>query len=223
MSVLPIWLTDLPAMRPYGQQAVGLILAGISAFGCGGSKEPPQGPAPEYEIPTPPSPAPSMAPPEDTGSEPAASSEQATRSLEIALLPKSGSKLSGKASLAETPKGVRITIAVENVQPGDHGAHVHEIGDCSAPDATSAGSHFNPEKHPHALPQHPERHLGDLGNLQVGPDGTGKLELTVPGASLRAEDPKSFLGRAIIVHEKKDDGGQPVGNAGARIGCAVIQ
>jgi Cu-Zn family superoxide dismutase len=75
---------------------------------------------------------------------------------------------------------------------------------------------------PHALPPAAERHLGDLGNIDVAADGTGSTEIVVKGATLKEGEPTSFLGRAIIVHAKQDDGGQPVGNAGGRIGCGVI-
>jgi Cu-Zn family superoxide dismutase len=101
--------------------------------------------------------------------------------------------------------------------------HVHEKGDCSAPDGASAGGHFNPENHPHAKPPDAPRHLGDLGNIEVAQDGTGTLEIVVKGANLKSGDKYSFLDRALIVHEKKDDGGQPTGNAGGRIGCGVIK
>jgi Cu-Zn family superoxide dismutase len=112
---------------------------------------------------------------------------------------------------------------VEGISPGEHGAHVHEKGDCSAPDGASAGGHFNPAANPHALPSTVPRHLGDLGNITVGADGKGTLEIVAGGANLKAGDPNSFAGRAIIIHEKQDDGGQPTGNAGGRIGCAEIK
>jgi Cu-Zn family superoxide dismutase len=143
--------------------------------------------------------------------------------LQVKLEPKSGSKLSGSAMLMEVEGGVKVTLSVEGVAPGgDHGAHVHEKGDCSSPDGKSAGGHFNPGGHDHALPATAKRHLGDLGNLTIGKDGKGSLEITIPGANLKAGDPSSFAGKAIIVHAKKDDGGQPTGNAGDRIGCGVI-
>jgi Cu-Zn family superoxide dismutase len=137
--------------------------------------------------------------------------------------PKSKSKLSGKAVLTETDGGVHIVLNLEGVEPGDHGAHVHEKGDCSAADAASAGGHFNPQSHDHGLPTAEKRHLGDLGNITIGKDGKGTLDFKVAGANLKDSDPASFVGRAIIVHAKKDDGGQPVGNAGGRIGCGVIK
>jgi len=123
----------------------------------------------------------------------------------------------------ETADGVKVSISLENVSPGDHGAHVHEKGDCSSADGLSAGGHFNPANSPHALPTSTPRHLGDLGNITVGKDGKGTHEIVAPGANLKDSDPNSFVGRAIIIHEKKDDGGQPTGNAGGRIGCGEIK
>jgi Cu-Zn family superoxide dismutase len=145
------------------------------------------------------------------------------KTIEVAIQAKSGSKLAGKASLTETPEGVKVVLSVENVKPGEHGSHIHEKGDCSAADGASAGGHFNPGSHAHALPASSPRHLGDLGNIAVGQDGKGTLEIIAAGANLKEGDPNSFMGRAVIVHEKKDDGGQPTGNAGGRIGCAEIK
>lgn len=206
----------------------------ILAFGtlgllsaCGGS-EPPAAPPP----PPPPA-APDAAPAAPAATDaPAASAAPAAapeppkaepRTLEVTIEPKSGSKLSGKATLSEVDGGVKVVLSVEGVTPGgDHGAHVHEKGDCSAADGASAGGHFNPQGNDHALPTVAKRHLGDLGNLKIGKDGKGSLEITIPGANLKAGDPNSFAGKSIIVHAKKDDGGQPTGNAGGRIGCGVI-
>jgi superoxide dismutase, Cu-Zn family len=183
---------------------IGLCL-GVAA--CGGAKKEAEAPATS-----------------DSGPPAAASASPETpKMLEVELQSKSGSKLLGKATLTETPEGVSVVLSVENVTPGEHGAHVHEKGDCSAEDGSSAGGHFNPGGHPHALPTGSPRHLGDFGNVMVDQDGKGKLELAALGANLRDNDPNSFLGRSIIIHEKKDDGGQPTGNAGGRIGCGEIK
>lgn len=100
--------------------------------------------------------------------------------------------------------------------------HFHETGDCSAQDATSAKGHYNPTQKPHALPGSSARHLGDMGNITVDKNGEGTLDIVLKGATLVPNAPNTLLGTAVILHEKKDDGSQPVGNAGARIGCAVI-
>jgi len=141
----------------------------------------------------------------------------------VTLNPKSGSKLTGKVTLTDKGEGVRVLIEVEKGKAGEHGAHIHEKADCSAGDASSAGDHFNPQGHEHGLPDKEQRHLGDLGNLSIGKDGKGTLEIVIAGANLRDGDPHSYIGRGLIVHEKKDDGGQPVGNAGGRVGCAEIK
>jgi superoxide dismutase, Cu-Zn family len=196
---------------------------GFSILASCASSQPSE-PPPEVPPPAPPA---SEAPP---SSEPAAtpSSETETAApapvvIEVPIEAKSGSKLTGTVKLSEQSDGVQVVIQVANLTAGTRATHVHEKGDCSAPDAASAGGHFNPDNHPHALPANSPRHLGDLGNIPVAKDGTGSLEIVVPGANLKDGDPHSFLGRALIVHEKKDDGGQPTGNAGGRIGCAVIK
>lgn len=143
-------------------------------------------------------------------------------SMSVPIAPRSGSSLSGNAVFTEVVGGVRVVIDVAGASPGKHGAHVHEIGDCSAADAMSAGEHFAPEDHPHGLPPTPRRHLGDFGNIEVGEDGTGHLEIFVPRANLRPRDERSFFDRAIVIHANVDTGAQPSGNAGARIGCGEI-
>jgi Cu-Zn family superoxide dismutase len=201
---------------------LGWILVGsasLLSLACGGSQPSAESPAAQEE-------APATAASEPPPAEAAAPAEASAppKTLEVPVQAKSKSKLSGKATLTETPEGVKIVLALENVAPpGDHGAHVHEKGDCSADDAASAGGHFNPGGHPHALPAGSPRHLGDLGNINIGKDGKGTLEIVAAGANLKDGDPASFLGKSIIVHEKKDDGGQPTGNAGGRIGCAEIK
>jgi Cu-Zn family superoxide dismutase len=141
----------------------------------------------------------------------------------VAIQARSGAALTGTARLEETPDGVKVTLKLGNAPPGLHGAHIHEKGDCSAADGTSAGDHFNPAGHDHGRPPDEKRHLGDLGNIGVDQSGVGLLEIVVAGANLKPDDPNSYLGRAVIVHAKKDDGSQPSGNAGARIGCAEIK
>lgn len=167
----------------------------------------------------------SPAPPESTAlPEPAASATRAASGpIEVAIESRSGSRLTGTATFREEGGGVSVAIEVANAPPGPKGAHIHEQGDCSAADASSAGDHFNPGGHPHARPPEEPRHLGDLGNIDIGPDGAGTLAIEVDGANLQPGDPDSFLDRAVIVHAEADDGGQPSGNAGARIGCGVIR
>ncbi len=139
------------------------------------------------------------------------------------LQPRSGSSLSGNATFTETKDGVLVEVTVAGIEPGPHAVHVHETGDCSADDASSAGGHFNPEGHDHGAPTAVAAHAGDLGNVWVGEDGRGRLALVTRDLTV-APGPHSVVGRAIIVHAVADDMvSQPAGAAGARIGCGVIR
>ena len=197
------------------------LVLGIAIAACGGPAEPPA--APEAAPPAVEPPAAPAAEAPAAPAEAAAPAAAAPKTIEVPLEAKSGSKLTGKAVLTETEGGVHVVLTVEGIAPGDHGAHVHDKGDCSAADGASAGGHFNPQTQDHGLPGAPKRHLGDLGNITIGKDGKGSLDITAPGANLKATDVASFVGRAIIIHAKKDDGGQPTGNAGDRVGCGVIK
>jgi Cu-Zn family superoxide dismutase len=136
---------------------------------------------------------------------------------------RSGSPVTGRAVFTELPSGgTRVEVWIEHATPGPHGLHLHEKGDCSAPDATSAGGHFNVAGHPHAGPAEEARHNGDLGNIEIGADGKGKLELTSSLLTVQP-GPGCVVGRAIVFHEKLDDlKTQPTGAAGARFGCGVV-
>ncbi|MBI3087623.1 MAG: superoxide dismutase family protein [Candidatus Omnitrophica bacterium] len=134
-----------------------------------------------------------------------------------------GSSVSGDAALTETPDGLKMTVRVSNVPPGKHGLHIHQFGNC-ADQGNAAGGHYNPHGVAHGfLPSDgfAGAHAGDFGNIEVGADGTGMLELTLPDLRLGGAS-NTVGGRAIVLHEKEDDFGQPTGNAGGRIGCGVI-
>ncbi|HEY7863496.1 MAG TPA: superoxide dismutase family protein, partial [Thermoanaerobaculia bacterium] len=129
----------------------------------------------------------------------------------------------GTATFTELSTGVvRVVVEIENAPEGTHGLHVHEKGDCSAPDASSAGSHFNPGGAPHAGPHDAQRHAGDLGTIEIKGNGKGKLEITTDLLTVRP-GPNSVVGRSVIFHEKADDlKTQPTGDAGGRLACGVV-
>lgn len=123
---------------------------------------------------------------------------------------------------AEGKKGVRVTASFTGLQMGEHGFHIHEKGDCSAPDAASAGGHFNPATKPHAARDAAERHAGDLGNLKADPYGMARANFVDNVLSL--DGPNSIVGKAVIIHQNADDfTTQPTGNAGGRLACGVIE
>jgi Cu-Zn family superoxide dismutase len=141
------------------------------------------------------------------------------------LAGKSGAAVIGNATFTEKDGKVEVALTAKGLPPGKHGVHVHEKGDCSASDASSAGNHFGPGGGIHAAPNDPKGHAGDLGNLEAGADGTGTLTLTTTRLTV-APGERSVVGRAIVIHSEPDDfTTQPSGTAGAggRIACGVIE
>ena len=206
-------------------------LSSLVLLGCApcqkGPEEPVAPPAASSAaspLPTSPAPAsPASASPVAATAPAASAPPTGFTTLAVHIEPRSGSAIKGTVSLATEKGGVAVTVEVEGATPGRHGIHFHENADCSAPDASSAGPHWNPERHQHGLPPVKPRHLGDMGNLDVGAKGKGRMQFFMDGANLIPGDPHSLVGRALIVHEKRDDGSQPVGNSGGRIGCAEIK
>jgi Cu-Zn family superoxide dismutase len=141
----------------------------------------------------------------------------------IAVLhPTAGSKVSGTVTFTEVADGVEVQATITGLTPGKHGFHVHEFGDCSAADASSAGGHFNPTNQPHGAPDDQARHAGDMGNIEADASGNAKLNYIDHDMSL-TDDRRSIIGRAVIVHAKADDlKTQPTGDSGARVACGVI-
>ncbi len=140
------------------------------------------------------------------------------------LAAKSGSKAGGTVVFSRSNKGIEILINVNDVSRGNHGIHIHEKGDCSAEDASSAGEHFNPTKQKHGAP-HTAAHAGDFGNISVASSGVGVLKFVILKNQLPAWDGgKALIGKSIVLHADPDDlKTDPSGNSGARIACGVIE
>ena len=151
-----------------------------------------------------------------------ATTENTEYSKLIAVLhPTEGNKAKGTVTFEKVDGGIKVSAELEGLSQGKHGFHIHEFGDCSAVDGGSAGGHFNPTKKNHGAPEDTERHVGDLGNVEAGSDGTASYERVDSVVTLSGDN--SILGRAVIVHAGEDDlTSQPTGDAGARVACGVI-
>lgn len=139
------------------------------------------------------------------------------------LQPKSGTQVTGTATFTQKGDKVEIVVNAKSLPPGAHGIHIHEKGDCSAADASTAGGHFSPGGGQHAGPTDAGRHAGDLGNIDAGADGAGKLTITEDKLSV-GSGPGDVIGKALVIHGDPDDlKTQPSGNSGGRIACGVIE
>lgn len=150
----------------------------------------------------------------------AAARDEVTHGVAV-LHPTEGNEARGVVRFTSRDGEVRVTADLEGIPPGRHGFHVHQLGDCSAPDASSAGDHFDPEDEPHALPPAEPRHAGDLGNIDASSDGRARYEANLHGFTIGGGE-NAVLGRAVIVHADPDTGQGPSGESGARIACGVI-
>jgi len=134
------------------------------------------------------------------------------------------SKISGTVTLTEEKGGLTVVAKILNAPTGNHGFHIHAIGNCGDM-GKAAGGHFNPDKSPHGLypMDGPMKAMaGDMGNIVVGANGSGDFSVFMPGLTLK-DGKYAVNGLSIIMHEKKDDFSQPAGNAGGRIACGIIE
>lgn len=137
--------------------------------------------------------------------------------------PTQGQKATGKIWFVEAFGKVNVEVDVSGLDPNTkHGFHIHEFGNCSAGDASSAGGHYNPAGHQHGNYTDDVHHAGDLGNLVTNKNGVAKMTLIIENLSVNGSV-NPILGRAVIIHKNSDDlVSQPTGGAGARIACGVI-
>ncbi|MFP7570083.1 superoxide dismutase family protein [Marivita sp. S2033] len=128
----------------------------------------------------------------------------------------------GTVSITSQPSGTAlVVIALNGVPSGDHGVHLHETGDCSAEDFSSAGGHIAGGAQ-HGIGVEGGPHPGDLPNVVVGDDGVVNAAFFNPHVDL-----ESMIfdgdGAAFIVHSEGDDYvSQPSGAAGDRIACGTF-
>ena len=138
------------------------------------------------------------------------------------LAPTAGNTTAGTVSFTQKGDKVTVSAKVSGLTPGGHGFHVHEKGDCSAPDGNSAGGHFNPTGKPHGDLSAPDHHAGDMPMLQADASGNAALTTDLAGLTI-GSGAADVVGKSVVVHKDADDfKSQPAGNSGARVACGVI-
>lgn len=142
-----------------------------------------------------------------------------------AELKNSKGEVVGTAIFTPADHGVRMSLNVRNLPPGEHGMHIHEAGKCEAPDFKTASGHFNPAGKKHGIHSPEGAHAGDMENLVVRSDGTARVRVILHSVTLGKEDTSLLRpgGTSLIIHAGKDDlKTDPTGGSGARIVCGVI-
>lgn len=151
---------------------------------------------------------------------------RAPRIASIAELREPGGRSVGTARLLDRANDIYIRIEASGLAPGLYGAHVHMTGRCDPPSFDSAGGHWNPTARQHGTRNPQGYHLGDLPNLEVGADGTGRIEIHIPDATVESGSAAihDADGAAVVIHAGPDDyRTDPSGNSGARIACGVLR
>ena len=158
----------------------------------------------------------------DAGS--ATSTQVGASSATATLAPTEGKTAQGTLKFEPADGGVKVSGSLSGLKPGaEHGFHVHEKGDCSASDASSAGGHLNPDQQPHGNVAQGPHHAGDAPNVKADDSGNAEVSVTIAGLEVGTGGPKDVVGKAVVVHEGPDDyQSQPAGNSGGRIACGVI-
>ncbi len=140
------------------------------------------------------------------------------------VYPTQGQSAGGVVLFTDVDGGVRVVADIQGLTPtASHAFHIHQFGDCAAPDGTSAGGHYDPDESAwHARPNAAEaHHAGDLGNLVADEDGRAHYDAVIQNVTV-AGGLNPIIGRAVIIHAKADQFDQPTGSAGARLACGVI-
>lgn len=149
----------------------------------------------------------------------------AARGATVILAPTRGHETAGELQLDQEHGGVRIRGEITGLTPNaEHAFHVHETGDCRAPDASSAGEHFNPDQQPHGHPVKGPHHVGDMLNLRADARGRALVDMVVDSLTVGGQEETNVIGKAVIVHADPDDFvSQPAGGSGDRLACAVVE
>ncbi|SLN13308.1 superoxide dismutase family protein [Pseudooctadecabacter jejudonensis] len=133
----------------------------------------------------------------------------------------------GMAEITQTPHGVLVHVRVTDLPPGAKGIHFHRTAQCAADDGfTSSHGHHGEGEGEHGLLNAAGPGQGDLGNIFVGSDGVGEMQFFKDGVFLDGGDEPLLDGdgTAIVIHAEMDDQvSQPIGGAGARIVCGIVQ
>jgi superoxide dismutase, Cu-Zn family len=194
-----------------------LVAMALLVASCGRKEDA----APMTDAPAPAGDSPSVA----TATDPNTSaSAEATAGAAVQLSPTQGNTANGGLKLTAAGTGVKISGMLQGLKPSsEFGFHFHEKGDCSAPDATSAGAHFNPGSQDHGNPQAQPHHAGDMMNVKSDAQGVAEVSLDNPDVTLQSGQPNDIVGKALVVHAKPDDyKTQPSGDSGDRIACGVV-
>ncbi|MET0533936.1 MAG: superoxide dismutase family protein [Steroidobacter sp.] len=208
-------------MKQFSSAALAVFMASLAA-GCAKKDDATN---PVADAPPPAGDSPAVATATEPGSALGsnATGETAAQAV-VQLSATQGNTANGGLKISAAGTGVRISGMVQGLKPdSEFGFHFHEKGDCSAPDATSAGAHFNPASQQHGNPQSQPHHAGDMLNVKSDSQGVAEVSIDNADVSVHTGEPNDVIDKALVMHAKPDDyKTQPSGDSGDRIACGVV-
>jgi Cu-Zn family superoxide dismutase len=135
----------------------------------------------------------------------------------------------GLAEFEQGPEALLVIVKLSDMPPGWHALHIHQVGDCSDPEAgfKASGGHLGVDSAHHGFLAEGGPHPGDLPNILVHSDGTAEIHAVTSFARMNGEGPGTVLdddGAAVVIHSNADDyRTDPAGEGGERLACGVIE
>ncbi|MUK43676.1 superoxide dismutase [Aliivibrio fischeri] len=135
----------------------------------------------------------------------------------------------GDITISSNKFGTVFTPNLIDLPSGLHGFHIHEKANCDPKIsdngvkilAGSAGGHYDPDNtKKHGFPWTLDNHKGDLPPLYVDLYGDAVVPVLAPRLNIN-----EIKGKSIIIHAQGDnhsDNPEPLGGAGKRIACGII-
>jgi Cu-Zn family superoxide dismutase len=136
------------------------------------------------------------------------------------LVSKSSTNVYGIITFRQSGDKVGMAASIFNLNLGPHSLYIHETGNCSSPNAASAGPVWNVPGNPPGA-----KRSGHLPELYVGTEGNSNLQATITGVTVGDGKPTDIVGRAVVVHESLDPDPKPQygGRPNGWIACGVIK
>lgn len=135
------------------------------------------------------------------------------------LASKNASGTYGTVLFTQRGDKVALVAQVFNIAGGPHSLYIHETGNCSSPNAASAGRVWNAKG---ALPG--ARRSGELPNIVARHEQNATLEAQVTGLSVGTGAANDVIGHSVVVHGKIDPDPKPeFGVVNDWLACGVIE
>ncbi len=135
------------------------------------------------------------------------------------LAPKNGSTTYGTVMFTQRGDKVAVLVQVFNIAGGPHSLYVHETGNCSSPNAASAGPVWDAKG---AAPG--ARRSGQLPDIVVRHEENASLDVHVAGLSVGTGAANDVIGHSVVVHGRLDPDPKPAyGVVNDWLACGVIE